>query len=249
MSQKRIRSTCSLVATLLLTLPLVGLAANEENPKPVEIIGTVKVSNLPTTQTVTGAVSVDNLPAVQDVNVTNLPAVQDVRVTSLPTDPQPVVIDTPVEIYGGVSVGRLPDVTIGDVAGGVEFHTRVIDGTVTVKNLDALTPALVRDGRDVIQPQGTGKEIVHVWPNVVMTDLIVYNASNYRDCLVEIGEQHTNPNAWYPFFSFEPAQGLNQISLKSGIPSGQPYEIIIRVGNGAGNCGASLLWSGYEIAP
>lgn len=242
----------------LLILPFAANAASDDKPKPVEVIGTVEVSNLPGTQDIKGTVSIDNLPSVQnvsgDVNVTNLPAVQQVTgtvsVDNFSTDPQTVIIDQssgePVHVVGPVDIVTMPEVTIGDVSQTARLNVKLSpDSEVAVNNLDQLKPELVRGGEDVITPDGDLKEIFPLLHNMVMTDLVVFNAGNYLDCLVEIGEQWSH--GWIPFFSFMPDKGLNQINFSSGItPTVSSNYLLIRVSNGDGQCGASLLWTGFE---
>jgi hypothetical protein len=244
MTKKWTQAVQLLICSVLLSYPAVVFAASADHPKPVEVIGPVEVSNLPGTQAITGSVSVDNLPAVQQVS-------GNVTVTNPPADPLHVIIDgtngPPVDVVGAVNVMNLPDVTLGDVAPNVEVPVWVVGGEVTVANLDKLTPTLVEGGADVINPHESSPEIIHVDSGIVLTDLVVYNAGAFRTCLVELGKQY--PDGWISFFSFEPDQGLNQISLKSGIQTSAAHPLSVHVSNGAGACGASLLWTGHAVTP
>lgn len=225
---------------------LPTFAADANKPKPMEVIGTVEINNFPGTQDITGMVTVENLPAVQSVSGT-------VNVANFPDGSQSVIIDQssgePVHVGGSVEVTDLPEVTIGDISQTARMNVKLAPGTeVSVNNLDQLSPVLVRGGEEVITPSGDIPEILPILHDVVLTDLVVFSASGFGDCLVEIGEQ-TN-NGWVPFFSFMPEKGLNQMTFNSGlVPKGVSNYLLMRVSNEAGQCGASLLWTGYELLP
>lgn len=238
----------SLVAVFLFLgiFNLTAIAADADKPKPVEVVGTVDVKNFPDIQDITGTVTVENLPEVQPVSGT-------VNVANFPDGSQSVIIDQssgePVHITGPVEVTNLPEVTIADISQTARMNVQLAPGAeVSVNNLDQLTPELVRGGEDVITPSDDIPEIFPILHDVVLTDIVVFSASGYGDCLVEIGEQ-TN-NGWVPFFSFMPEKGLNQMTFNSGlVPKSMSNYLLMRVSNEAAQCRASLLWTGYELLP
>lgn len=208
-----------------------AVAAELDNPKPVTVVGPVDVS---------GTVEVGNLPDVTgNVSVDNFPASQRVVIEGVEGPPVPIV--------GGVFLipdpaGRPNTVRVEAVEDEVPVY--VVGGTVTVENLEDVVPERVRGGQDVIRIEsGTGLETFNIPADVTLTDLIVYNAGEYRSCLVDICDQRSD--GCHLFFSFEPEQGLNSINLNTGI-DGPAY---IRVGRQIGACGMSLLWSGYSGTP
>lgn len=221
----------SFLLTLVLALATASSAqsaraADEDNPKPVQVIGPVEVGNLPA---VSGNVSVDNFPVSQRVVIEG-------------------VDGPPVPVVGGVFLipdasGRPNSVTVDEINDEVPVY--VVGGTVSVENLDNSAPERVRGGQDVIVIESgtSGLQTFSVPPDVTLTDLVVYNAGAYRSCMVELCEQR--PDGCHLFFSFEPDQGLNSINLNTGIDG----HTVIRVGQQGGGCGMSLLWSGFSNTP